>query len=63
MFRVYGERFVSRQRHRYVALAMADRVELEDQYSELIFVFGAAALVALLYPWCLAIPHCCISWS
>ena len=46
--RVYGVRFHSRRGVPYVAVAVADQLELEDQYAALIFAFGAAALVALV---------------
>ena len=47
--RLYARRFTSSHSHRqYVAVAVADRVELEDRYAALIVAFGAAALVALV---------------
>jgi signal transduction histidine kinase len=39
---------VSASGHRYVAIAVADRVELEDRYAALIATFAGAAVVALL---------------
>ncbi len=49
MLRVYARRFKSQRSERtYVAVAVADQVELEDQYGELIVAFSAAALVALV---------------
>ena len=49
VLRVYARRFTSfRSRRRYVAVAVADQVELEDRYAALIVAFGAAALVALV---------------
>jgi signal transduction histidine kinase len=48
VLRVYGTRFHSRQQKLYVAVAVADQLELEDQYAALIVAFGAAALVALV---------------
>ena len=46
--RVFATRFHSRSHRPYVAVAVADQVELEDQYAALIAAFGAAALVALV---------------
>ena len=46
--RLHAERFTGRTGQRYVAAAVADRVELEDRYASLIEVFAAAALAALL---------------
>ncbi len=46
--RAFVERFTSRAGNTYVAAAVADRVELEDQYSTLILSFGGAALTALV---------------
>ena len=46
--RLHAERFKGNSGSGYVAVAVADRVELEDQYSSLIETFAAAALVALL---------------
>ena len=46
--RLHAERFTGNSGTGYVAIAVADRVELEDQYASLIETFGAAALVALL---------------
>lgn len=48
MLRVYAHRFVSPSKRVYVAIAVADQVELEDQYAALIAAFGAAALGALV---------------
>jgi signal transduction histidine kinase len=48
VLRVYGVRFQSRAGVPYVAVAVADTLELEDQYAALIVAFAAAALVALL---------------
>jgi signal transduction histidine kinase len=48
VLRVYARRFRSRSQRTYVAVAVADQVELEDQYAALIVAFGAAALVALV---------------
>ena len=48
VLRVSAARFHSRGGHAYVAVAVADQLELEDQYAALIFAFGAAALVALV---------------
>lgn len=49
VLRVYARRFTSAHSHRlYVAVAVADQVELEDRYAALIVAFGAAALVALV---------------
>jgi signal transduction histidine kinase len=46
-YRLRAERFdVSGET--YVAVAVADRVELEDQYASLILLFGAAGLVAFV---------------
>jgi signal transduction histidine kinase len=46
--RVYARRFRSRKHRIYAAIAVADQLELEDQYAALIVAFGAAALVALV---------------
>jgi signal transduction histidine kinase len=46
--RLHAERFTSGTGTPYVAVAVADRLELEDRYVSLIEVFAAAALVALL---------------
>ena len=46
--RLHAERFKGNSGSGYVAVAVADRVELEDQYASLIETFAAAALVALL---------------
>ena len=44
---VYAERFRLADGNTYVAMAVADRVELEDRYALLIGVFAVAALAAL----------------
>ncbi|HMA42460.1 MAG TPA: HAMP domain-containing sensor histidine kinase [Gemmatimonadales bacterium] len=46
--RLHAERFSGGSGTSYLAVALADRVELEDRYASLIEVFVAAALVALL---------------
>jgi signal transduction histidine kinase len=46
--RLHAERFTGSTGTPYVAAAVADRVELEDQYASLIEAFGAAALAGLL---------------
>ena len=46
--RLHAERFTGSSGTVYVAAAVADRLELEDEYASLIRAFGAAALVALL---------------
>ncbi len=46
--RLHAERFTSATGVAYVAVAVTDRLELEDRYASLIEVFSAAALVALL---------------
>lgn len=48
ILRVYARRFHSPSRKTYVAVVVADQLELEDQYAALIVAFGAAALVALV---------------
>ena len=48
VLRVYATRFHSDTKRAYVAVAVADQLELEDQYAALIVAFGAAALVALV---------------
>jgi signal transduction histidine kinase len=45
---VYAETFTLRSGTRYVAAAVADRVELEDRYASLIAAFAGAAAAALL---------------
>ncbi len=46
--RLHAERFTLASGAAMVAVAVADKVELEDQYAALIGVFGAAAMVALV---------------
>ena len=46
--RLHAERFALRSGRVMVAVAVADKVELEDRYAALIATFGAAALVALV---------------
>src|SRR3989442_2900323 len=46
--RLHAERFTGSSGTVYVAAAVADPLELEDEYASLIRAFGAAALVALL---------------
>ena len=46
--RLHAERFTGGAGVTYLAVAVADRLELEDRYVSLIEVFAAAALVALL---------------
>ena len=46
--RVYAERFTGTTGTRYVAGVMADRMELENEYTSLIEAFAAAALAALV---------------
>jgi signal transduction histidine kinase len=48
VLRVYATRFRSSSHRAYVAVAVADQLELEDQYAALIVAFGAAALGALV---------------
>lgn len=48
VLRVYARRFRSDAGNIYVAVAVADQLELEDQYVALIVSFGAAALGALV---------------
>lgn len=45
---VHAERFTLRSGKRYVAAAVADRVELEDRYAALIGALAGAAVAALL---------------
>jgi signal transduction histidine kinase len=45
--RFHAERFTVPGPREYVAVAVADVVELEDQYAALIYAFGAAALAGL----------------
>ena len=45
--RLHAERFTGADGRPYVAVAMADRLELEDEYASLIRAFVAAALIAL----------------
>jgi signal transduction histidine kinase len=47
-FRVHAERFSGGTGTVYVAAAVADRMELEEEYATLIATFAAAALAALL---------------
>jgi signal transduction histidine kinase len=46
--RLHAERFVAARGRTYVAVAVADQRELEDEYSSLIAVFASAALAALV---------------
>jgi signal transduction histidine kinase len=46
--RLHAESFTTGAGAMYVAVAVADRLELEDRYASLIEVFAGAALVALL---------------
>src|SRR5712691_12647684 len=46
--RLYAERFAGAEGRPYVAVAVADRLELEDEYASMIKAFAAAALAALL---------------
>ncbi|HEY6061078.1 MAG TPA: HAMP domain-containing sensor histidine kinase [Gemmatimonadales bacterium] len=46
--RLHAESFTTGAGAEYVAVAVADRLELEDRYASLIEVFAGAALVALL---------------
>jgi signal transduction histidine kinase len=46
--RLHAERFGGADGRPYVAAAVADRLELEDEYASLIKAFAAAALAALL---------------
>ena len=46
--RLHAERFTLASGAPMVAVAVADKVELEDRYAALIGVFGAAAMVALV---------------
>ena len=46
--RLYAERFTGANGRVYVAVAVADRLELEHEYASLIRAFAAAALAALL---------------
>ena len=48
ILRLYAQRFVSHDGHVYVAVSVADQIELEDQYAALIAAFGVAALAALI---------------
>jgi len=47
ILRAYARSFHA-SRHEYVAVAVADEVELEDRYTALIAAFGGAALVAVV---------------
>jgi signal transduction histidine kinase len=49
--RIYAERFTLDDGTVQVAVAVADEIELEAQYSTLITAFGAAALAALVLVW------------
>ncbi|MEO7216659.1 MAG: HAMP domain-containing sensor histidine kinase [Gemmatimonadaceae bacterium] len=46
--RVYARRFESKSGRKYVAVADADQIELEDEYATLIWTFAGAALGALV---------------
>jgi signal transduction histidine kinase len=47
-FQLHAERFHVASGHTYVAVAAADRVELEDRYAHLIVQFAAGAAAAML---------------
>jgi signal transduction histidine kinase len=47
-FRLHAERFSGGTGRAYVAVSVADRMELEEEYGSLIVTFAAAALAALL---------------
>lgn len=47
-FQLYAERFVLKSGMELVAVAAADKVEMEDKYADLITAFSAAALLALI---------------
>src|SRR2546422_118026 len=46
--RLHAERFTGRSGTPYVAVAIAERPDIREQYASLIGIFGAAALAALL---------------
>ncbi len=46
-WRAYAQRFTRGSRGEFVAVSMADVVEIDEQYPEIIFAFAAAALAAL----------------
>jgi signal transduction histidine kinase len=46
--RLHALRFTLASGHPFIAVAVADRVELEDQYADLIAAFAGAALAAVL---------------
>ena len=48
VLRLHAERFTLPNGGPFVAIAVADKIELEDRYASLIVAFGAAALVALV---------------
>jgi signal transduction histidine kinase len=48
VLRLHAERFLLASGGHMVAVAVADKVELEDRYAELIAAFGGAALIALV---------------
>ena len=48
LMRLHAERFVGADGRPYVAVAMADRLELEDEFASLIRAFIAAALIAIV---------------
>jgi len=48
LLRAYAEPFTLAPGQRFVAVAVADEIELEDKYASLIAAFGAAALAGLL---------------
>jgi signal transduction histidine kinase len=48
ILRLYARRFLARDGRTYIAVSVADQIELEDQYAALIAAFGAAAFVALI---------------
>ncbi len=48
MLRLYAERFTLPGGELLIAVAVADKIELEDRYASLIAAFGAAALAALV---------------
>src|SRR5262245_44710619 len=48
LLRAYAEPFTLASGQRFVAVAVADEIELEDKYASLIAAFGAAALIGLV---------------
>ena len=48
LLRAYAQPFIGSDNRRYVAIATGDEIEVEDKYTALIAMFGAAAIAAVI---------------